>query len=115
MILTSVDYLKNYHGLADTKTVVATENGVVPEFTECRFVQIFNFNVDNAASRPYSLPDPSFGETAGLEIYFGFNGTEIGQIFPGGKSDIYPISNLNQLVLRSRPGTTRTVWLAYFW
>jgi hypothetical protein len=109
------EYLKDYQGKADTKTITATETGVVPEFTDCRFVQIFNFNVENDSNRPYSVPPASLTETSGLEIYFGFNGTEIGQIFPGEKSDIYPISNLNQLVLRSRPGTTRTVWLTYFW
>lgn len=110
-----MDYLKDYQGKADTKTITATPSGVVPEFTACRFVQIFNFNVDNDANRPYSAPPASVVTTSGLEIYFGFNGTEIGQIFAGDKSDLYPINNLNQLILRSRPGTTRTVWIVYFW
>lgn len=116
MIISSVDYLKNYNGKADTIAVTANEQGCVPKYTECRFVQISNFNVENETARPYSIPPPGETEnTSGFEIYFGFNGTITRQLFIGQTSEIIPIANLNQLIIQSRPGTTRTVWLTYFW
>lgn len=101
-------YFDCYQGIADTLPVKATETGTQPKDTPCKFCIISNFDVINEAET--FAPD-----AAAAEVYFGFNGTVSGQIKPGEQSQKLYINNLKQLVIRSRPGTTRQVWITYFY
>jgi hypothetical protein len=114
-ILFTSEYLKNYQGKAGNTIVLVTDVGIVPEYTECKFAQIANFNIENDAAMPYESVAPDLNFTNETEVYFGFNGAVTRQIFGGQTSEIFPISNLNQLVLQTRPGKTRTVWVTYFY
>ena len=82
----------------------------------CRLVQLHNWNV---------LDDPSFTSkgSAGaaiveddlLEIYWGVNGKFCGQIFSGRSTEIMPISNLRQIIVRARPLLSAKVYYTWWY
>lgn len=95
----------------------ATGDGVRLPDRKARFVKISHFNVENSESYEYKNP-PSQNladEVSSSEIYYGFD-FPAHQLFIGETTEIFPVAeNLNEIVVKARPGQTTTVWFSYWW
>ena len=99
-----------------SSSVTVTEQGIRLPFTPAVAVMLSNWNVDN---------DPALGLKAGSgsanlvqddlnEVYWGFGGVYAHQLFASGCSEIIPVTNLQDICLRSRAGQTVTIWYSYW-
>jgi len=83
----------------------------------CRFAIVSNWSTDDttalAEKADAGVPESDLDDMQ--EIYYGFGGQLIGQLFVGQQTEILPVSNLNQICVRSRPGKTGRVYYAWFW
>jgi len=82
----------------------------------CRFAMLSNFSVLDV---PVFSPKADAGSVESdlddeTEVYWGFNGRIIGQLFAGKSTEIFPISDLGQISVRTRPGETTTIWFAWW-
>ena len=108
----------DYHGFAAGSSILVPAGKIVrlPD-QPCRYAMLSHWNVQNdAASFAFrTVSGDQMYENAGDEIYFGFNGVLVAQLFPAQSTGLFPINNLNQICLRSRPGDNITVWYAWFY
>lgn len=110
-------YIDGFEGRADAGDLILPADTIVrlPD-QPCRFVQLHNWNVGDDTSLTAKGGAGAAGVEDDLqEIYYGFNGKLIGQIFQGRSSDILPVSNLNQIIVRARPLLSGHVYFAWFW
>lgn len=85
---------------------------VLPDI-ECKFVELSNWTVlgDSArtAKAGASAAQPNTG-SAGVEMYYGFNGVLYAQLFTGNTSPLYQINNLQQICVKG----SGLLYVAYF-
>lgn len=109
-------YLQNYEGRAAGSSILVDENSLRLPHQPCRYALLANWNTQNEPSFSYkSLSGSGLYEDGGYEIYYGFNGVFVAQLFPSQNSGLLPISNLDQICVRSRPGVNVQLWYAWFW
>ena len=111
-------YMRGFQGNADAVAMNLPADEIIRAPDQpCKYAQIFNWNAeDDGITFELAPPSPegTYFDTEN-EIYYGFNGKLVGQVFAGANSGMFPIANLNQICLRARPGQTRTVWIAFWW
>lgn len=116
-------YLENFQGLCDSGTAdlpaiaAGLATGIVrlPD-QPCRLVQLHNWNVgDDTSFTAKATAGGALVEDDLQEIYYGFNGKFCGQIFQGRSSEIMPINNLSQIIVRSRPAQSGKVYYSWWW
>ena len=117
------DYLKDFKGFVDGGSVIlpalaGDDPTAVVRLPDqpCKFVQLHNWN---------TLDDISFTAKGGAgaagveddlqEIFWGVNGKFVGQLFQGRSTEIMPIANLNQIIVRTRPLLAGKVYYTWFW
>lgn len=112
-----INYLANYEGVSGGSAIEVTEGGVTLPPQPCKYVLISNWNVSNDAEGfTYRAPSgDNLYENAGFELYYGFKGVYVCQLFPGSNSFLIPVNNTKQICLRTRPGVTLTAWFAWFY
>lgn len=116
------NYLEGFLGLSNAGSVPLTSDKTVrlPD-QPCKFVMLSNFNVlddtDNTAK-----PDAgNFAAEADnqQEIYYGFTagagGRLVGQLFQGQSTELLPVNNCNQIIVRPRKSRTGVLYYAWFW
>ena len=111
------NFLDDFQGKAAASSIFVPESGVRLPDIPCKFVKLSNWNTANdsvqtvdAASASGSYLDVS------KEVYYGFNGIIIAQLFPAQSTEMLPISNLNQVCLQARVGSGgRELWYAWWW
>lgn len=109
-------YLNGFEGRAAGSSLIVTENGLRLPYQPCRYALLANWNVQNEPSLSYKPQGLSgFYEDSNNEIYYGFSGVYVAQLFPSQNSGLLPISNLDQICVRSRPGVSVQLWYAWFW
>ena len=112
------NYLDGFDGNAAGASKELTLNKIVrlPD-QPCRFAIVSNWSTDDtstlAEKADAGLPESDLDNLE--EIYYGFGGQLIGQLFVGQSTEILPVSNLNQICIRARPGKTGRVYFAWFW
>lgn len=112
------NYLENYQGKVDGGQIDVTEGGVRLPPRPCKFVMLANWNVnqaDTATLAFYAVSGDGLYENSGREVYYGFGGIYIAQLFPTANSGLLPVKNTSQICLRSRPGATIPIWYAWFY
>ena len=99
-----------------SSSVTVTEQGVRLPFTPAIAVMLSNWNVDNdpALSLKAGSGAADFAPDDLNEIYWGFNGVYAHQLFASQCTDIIPVTNLQDVCLRSRAGQTVTIWFSYW-
>ena len=82
----------------------------------CKFAMLSNFNVQDvpAFTEKSDLGADALPEDDLDELYWGFNGIICAQLFAGRSTEIFPISNLNQISVRCRPSNSSTLWFAWW-
>lgn len=109
-------YFDNYLGKSDAGSVLVTEGGVRLPNRPCKFVLLSNWNTEHDANLNFkTLSGDGLYENSGDEIYYGFNGIYVAQLFPSQNSGLLPVSNTDQICLRSHPSQSTQVWYAWFW
>lgn len=111
------NYLADYEGKTGGSSIDVGEGGVRLPDQPCKYAMISNWNVLNDAAA-FSFHAPSADnlyENSGFEMYYGFNGIYVAQIFPGSNTGLLPVNNLKQICLRTRPGSVLTAWFAWFY
>ena len=110
--------IDNFQGYAAGSSILVPAGKIIrlPDQT-CRYAMLSNWNVINNASTFAfrSVSGDQMYENAGDEVYFGFNGVLVAQLFPSQSTGLLPVNNLKQICLRSRPGEDITVWYAWFY
>lgn len=92
------------------------ENGARLPNQPCKFAMLSNWNVDDDPSMAFKpVSSDNLVANAGFEVYYGFNGIYVAQLLMGHVTDLLPISNLDQICVRSRPSSTARVWFAWFY
>jgi hypothetical protein len=109
-------YLSGFEGRAAASSILVNEVGSRLPYQPCRYALLSNWNVQNDPTLAYkSLSGSGLYEDAGFEIYYGFGGVYCVQLFPSQNSGLLPISNLDQICVRSRAGSSVQLWYAWFW
>ena len=109
-------WLDNFYGNVEGGVFDVTEDlKRLPE-NKCKFVMLCNWNAaDDTALTYTALSGDSLYENNGDEIYYGFAGVLVAQLFPSQNSGLLPLNNTNQICVRTRPGNTLKLWYACFW
>ena len=114
-------YLENFEGIAGASSMAVPVDKVkrLPS-QPCKFVKLFNWNVgdDTAFTAKPTAGAAGLIEDDLQEIYYGFAGNGggrlCGQLFSGRETEMLPVSNTDQIVVRARPGSEVTVYYAWF-
>ena len=111
-------YLENFEGNANASSVTIPADKTVrlPD-QPCKFAMLSNFNVlddTNFTAKP-TAGSASVVEDDLQEIYFGFRGRLIAQLFAGRNTELLPVSNLNQISVRCRPAQSGVIYFSWFW
>lgn len=94
--------LEDLQGLANCGTKALAGHGtliVLPD-QPCKFAMLSSWTVgvDNSRTAKTGATASTKGSgSAGVEIYWGFNGQLFGQLFTGERTEMLPINNLNQI------------------
>lgn len=111
-------YLSDFQGISDAGSLnVAADVTVRLPNQPCKLVMLSNWTVaDEPTFSPkgtaaFSLPDDADDAS---EMYYGFNGRIIAQLFAGQSTQLIPVANLNQICVRSTPGSSGVIWYAWF-
>lgn len=109
-------YLEGYEGKADCSSVLIAVNASVrlPD-QPCKFVRLARWNVsDNEA---FTVDATANRYEANNEVYYGFKGKLFGQLYMSDTSDLIPVSNLNQITIRStaKLGAAVRVYFSWYW
>lgn len=108
-------YLNDYKGEARSGSVAVASGATVrlPE-ADCKFVQISRWNVTDDEN--FTVSGASFLNTND-EIYYGFDGILAHQLFVSQITDLIPVNNLRQIMVRvpSKVAGPVTVHFTYFW
>ena len=110
-------YLSNFEGRSGASSILVPADKLVrlPD-QPCKFAMLSNFNIQNDSA--FTLKASGTGglyQDIGEEVYYGFNGIVIAQLFPAESTQLLPVNNLDQVCLRTRPGDSITIWYAWFW
>jgi len=109
-------YLNGYEGKAAGSSVLVNENGIRLPYQPCKYALLANWNTLNEPTLGYrNLSGNGLYEDAGLELYYGFNGVYVAQLFPSQNSGLLPVANLDMICVRTRPGSSVPLWYAWFW
>lgn len=107
----------------ESSAVKVDERGVSLPNRPARFVMMSNWNVENNSNFTYKSGTESAGSRAvteaayggaGAEVLWGFRGTYAHQLFAGQTTILIPITNLEDICLRTRPGQSVTIWYSFF-
>lgn len=108
-----MSYLDDYKGIAIGGSIKLASGASksLPD-NPCKFVQIHRWNVtdDEAFTIQNSGTAPADTDD---EIYYGFEGGVVGQLFPSQCTALIPVNNTNQIKLRS-PKTAATIFFTFF-
>lgn len=110
--------LEDLRGIANCGTVTLLGHGnsnlvTLPD-QPCKFAMLsqWTVGVDNSRTAKTGATASTKGSgSAGVEIYWGFNGKLFGQLFTGERTEMLPINNLNQLCASGTSGAI----LFYAW
>lgn len=110
------NYLEDFQGLAQAGSIEVPADKVIPlPYQPCKLAMLFNWNVGNDTSFTSKGGGGNLIEDDQLEYYYGFGRQIIGQLFQSRSTELFPVSNLNQIVVRTRPGSAGRVYYAWFW
>jgi hypothetical protein len=113
----SKNYFEGFEGKAagGSKNIPADKIIRLPD-QPCRFAVLSNWSTDDtpimAEKSDAGVPESDLDNMQ--EIYYGFGGQLIAQLFVGQSSEMFPVSNLNQICIRARPGQSARVYFAWF-
>jgi hypothetical protein len=110
--------MDSFEGFAAGSSILVPDGKLVRLPNQrCRYAMLSHWNViNNASSFAFrTVSGDQMYENAGDEVYFGFNGVLVAQLFPSQSTGLLPVNNLDQICLRSRPGDDITIWYAWFW
>lgn len=107
-------YLKDYEGKADCSSVRVPINGSVrlPD-QKCKFVRLSRWNVSD--DEAFTVDATANRLEANNEVYYGFNGKLFGQLYMSDTSDLIPVSNCNQITIRSTAKLAAAVRVYFSW
>ena len=104
-------YLSDYRGIADSGAIkLAAGESKRLENIPCKFVKLARWNVPNDESFTESV---SRYDDNNETIYYGFSGKIFGQLFAGDSTELIPVSNCDQIIVRS-PIVDAVVFYAWF-
>lgn len=108
-------YLNDYKGEARSGSILVASGATVrlPE-ADCKFVQISRWNATD--DELFTTGGSSILDTDD-EIYYGFDGILAHQLFVSQITDLIPVNNLRQIVVRvpAKVAGPITVHYTYFW
>jgi hypothetical protein len=111
------NYLEDFEGVAASSTfpIEADKTMRLPD-QPCRFVQLFHWNTgdDMSLTRKADIGLLGSSKDDENEVYYGFGQRLCGQLFVGEHTDLIPVKNLNQIIVRTRPSKTATIYVAWF-
>lgn len=108
-------YLDGYEGTGQADSILVESNTTVRlPYRPCRFVQIFLWNTTNDESFALKSAPAAIASENSEELYWGFGGVLVGQLFTGDKTDLIPVSNTNQITIRKPKGTDTQVYFAWY-
>ena len=111
-------YLTNYEGLANASSInLAADTTVRLPDQLCKFAILSNWTVDDLSTfalKAGATSSMASGAATGSEVYYGFNGRIIAQLFAGASTILLPVRNLNEICARAQPGKTGVIWYAWF-
>src|SRR5690349_21168758 len=93
-------YLEDFKGKAfGSSTIIPADVLVRLPSQPCKFAMLSNFNVADvpAFTAKGDVGGNALPEDDLSEIYWGFNGRIVAQLFAGRSTEIFPVSNLNQI------------------
>jgi hypothetical protein len=116
------NYLEGFQGLSNSGSVsLPVDKTIRLPDQPCKFVMLSNFTVlddmDNTA-KP-DAGDPLTVIDNQQEIYYGFTsgagGRLVAQLFVGQSTELLPVNDCNQIIVRSRHGNAGVIYYAWFW
>lgn len=108
------NYLDNFKGIAASGSVALATGEIIrlPD-QPCKFVKLSRWNVSN--DEQFTASAENLTGTGNDEVYYGFDGVLFGQLFPRKETDLLPVSNLNQIVLRCPSKLAAAAVVYYTW
>jgi hypothetical protein len=96
-----MNYFDNYLGRAYSGVVSLADGDATIRLpsNECKFVKLARWNTTD--NEVFTSSIDAAPATTDDEIYYGFNGVLFGQIFPSTETDLLPVSNTDQIIIRS--------------
>lgn len=109
-----LNYLENFKGIARSGVVSVPAGDIVRLPDEpCKFVKLSRWNVTD--DEQFTSTAESLTGVGNDEVYYGFDGVLFGQLFPRKETDLLPINNLNQIVLRCPVKVAGEAKIYYTW
>lgn len=110
-----MSYLDDYKGQAHggSMPLEAGDQKNLPD-NACKFVQLHRWNVtdDEAFTVQNAGTAPAEADT---EIYYGYEGVIVGQLFASQATALIPVNNTNQITIRiPAKGDDATVFFTFF-
>lgn len=102
-------------GGAQSGSIDVDEKGVRLPHQPCRFVKLENLTVSGDAVFSYKSRAGNGARNASLEVYYGFGDEIAHALYDGRATELYPIDNLNRVILRARPGETVKIYYSWFY
>lgn len=108
-------YLENFEGKAGASSIIVPSDKTVrlPD-QPCKFVMLARWNVSN--DEAFTIVSSSVLNTD-TELYYGFNGVVCCQLFISQTTQLIPVNNANQIIIRNpaKSGAEAPVYYAWFW
>ena len=109
-----MNYYDNFNGDADASTLPLTSGQTkrLPDHV-CKFVLLAYWNTTDNEAFTARVGAGTAPEDSAIECYYGFNGILVGTLFPGRETQLLPINNTNQIIVRA-PKAAAVVRFAWF-
>lgn len=111
-----MNYYDDFKGVAGASTILIPAAGVkrLPP-NACKFAFLARWSVTNNEAFTTVLAPGEMVEESNLQVFYGFDGVIVDELFPGRRTELLPISNTNQVVVRNPlAGVEVAIYFAWF-
>ena len=110
-------YLSDFQGRSDASSIIiAAADQVRLPSNPCKFAFLSRWNVTNNEAFTALLAPGVVAEDGNIEVYYGFNNIIVDQLFPGRRTELLPVNNTDQIVIRNpKVGAAVAIYYAWFY